>query len=76
VPLHPSTSNFGNAPREISIRLYAGLDVSMDETSICVVDRDGIKEFQATTEIVRWLFRFYPECRQLQRESVAIPSGA
>jgi predicted NBD/HSP70 family sugar kinase len=28
------------------MQLYAGLDVSMDETSICVVDRDGkiIKE--------------------------------
>ena len=34
------------------MQLYAGLDVSMDETSICVVDRDGkiIKECKADTE--------------------------
>jgi hypothetical protein len=32
-----------------------GLEVSMDETSVYVIDRDGktIKEFHATTEIVR-----------------------
>jgi len=34
------------------MQLYAGLDVSMDETSICVVDHDGkiIKECKAETE--------------------------
>ena len=34
------------------MELYVGLDVSMDETSICVVDRDGkiIKECKATTD--------------------------
>jgi transposase len=34
------------------MQLYAGLDVSMDETSICIVDRDGkiIKECKAATE--------------------------
>jgi hypothetical protein len=39
-----------------------GLEVSMDETSVYVIDRDGktIKEFHATTEIVRWLSWFYP----------------
>jgi len=34
------------------MQLYAGLDVSMDETSICIVDRDGkiIKQCTAETE--------------------------
>ena len=34
------------------MELYVGLDVSMDETSICVVDRNGkiIKECKATTD--------------------------
>ena len=33
------------------MQLYAGLDVSMDETSICIVDRDGkIKECRTATE--------------------------
>jgi len=34
------------------MELYVGLDVSMDETSICVVDRDGkiIKECKAATD--------------------------
>ena len=34
------------------MQLYAGLDVSMDETSICIVDRDGkiIKECRTETE--------------------------
>lgn len=34
------------------MQLYAGLDVSMDETSICIVDRDGkiIKECRTETD--------------------------
>jgi transposase len=34
------------------MELYVGLDVSMDETSICVVDSDGtiIKESKAATD--------------------------
>ena len=34
------------------MELFVGLDVSMDETSICVVDRDGkiIKECKAATD--------------------------
>ena len=34
------------------MELYVGLDVSMDETSICVVDRNGkiIKECKAATD--------------------------
>src|SRR3974390_786119 len=41
-----------DAAEEDTMQLYAGLDVSMDETSICVVDRDGkiIKECKADTE--------------------------
>lgn len=40
-----------DAAEEVTM-LYAGLDVSMDETSICIVDRDGkiIKECKADTE--------------------------
>src|SRR3974377_365662 len=41
-----------DAAEEVTMQLYAGLDVSMDETSICVVDRGGkiIKECKADTE--------------------------
>ena len=51
------------------MELFVGLDVSMDETSICVVDRDGkiIKECKAATD---------PAAIPLSAESLCRPSPA
>jgi hypothetical protein len=40
------------------MKYFAGLDVSLDETAICVVDEDGIVVTEAASEpddLVRWL---------------------
>jgi hypothetical protein len=60
----------GRASQEVSMDLYIGLDVSMDETSICVVDSDGtiIKESKAATDptAIHSALKAYTD-RRLQR---------
>ena len=46
--------------QEVFMKYFAGLDVSLQETAICVVDEDGIivSEGKAASEpddLVRWL---------------------
>ena len=47
--------------REGVMKYFAGLDVSLDETAICVVDEDGIvigegKAVSEPKDLVRWLW--------------------
>ena len=47
----------GPAPREDVMKHFAGLDVSLQETAICIVDEDGIviSEGKTASEPDGWL---------------------
>lgn len=52
---------------------YAGLDVSMEETHVCVVDRDGVSVFEEKTatapEAIKQMLLKAPPCRSVLFET-------
>jgi transposase len=59
--------------RSVTMEYYAGLDVSMEETHICVVDREGVVAYQAkatsTPDDIAKALTKAPECTRVVFET-------